>query len=56
LTGAGAVIIFAGILANMHIYFQRTSLFDTLMMLGLVAGGIGLVARSLRPAAGQSSE
>jgi hypothetical protein len=48
LTGAGAVIIVAGILANLHIYFQPTSLFDTLVMLGLLAGGIGLVVRSLR--------
>ena len=49
LTGAGSLIIVAGILANLHIYFQSTSLFDTLVILGLLAGGIGLVARSLRP-------
>ena len=49
LTAAGAVIIMAGILANMHIYFQSTSLFDTLVILTLLAGGIGLVARSVRP-------
>ncbi len=49
LTGAGALIIVAGILANLHIYFQATSLFDTLIILGLLAAGIGLVARSLRP-------
>jgi uncharacterized protein len=48
LTAAGALIILVGIVANLHIYFQPTSLFDTLMMLGLLAGGIGLVARSLR--------
>lgn len=50
LTGAGAVIILAGIIGNMQIYFRGTSLFDTLMMLGLMAAGIGLVARSLKPA------
>ena len=49
LTGAGAIIIVAGILASLHIYFQSTSLFDTLMILGLLAAGIGLVARSLKP-------
>ena len=49
LTSGGALIIFVGIVANLHIYFQSTSLFDTLMMLGLMAGGVGLVARSLRP-------
>ena len=48
LTAAGAIIILVGIVANLHVYFQPTSLFDTLMMLGLLAGGIGLVARSLR--------
>ncbi len=34
---------------NLHIYFRPTSLFDTILMLVLLAGGIGLVARSLRP-------
>jgi hypothetical protein len=48
LTGAGALIIFVGIIANMQIYFRPTSLFDTIMMLVLMAGGIGLVARSLQ--------
>jgi hypothetical protein len=48
LTGAGALIIVAGILANLHLYFQATSLYDTLVILGLLAAGIGLVARSLR--------
>jgi hypothetical protein len=48
LTAAGALIIVVGIVANLRIYFRSTSLFDTLMMLGLLAGGIGLVARSLR--------
>jgi len=50
LTLGGALIVVVGILANLHIYFQPTSLFDTLMMLGLLAGGMGLVARSLRDA------
>src|SRR5919199_6047196 len=45
----GAVIIVAGILMNLHIYFQPTSLFNTLVMLCLLAAGIGLVARSLAP-------
>lgn len=48
LAGAGALIILAGIIANLHIFFAPTSLFDTLVMLGLLAGGLGLVARSLR--------
>jgi hypothetical protein len=48
LTAIGSVIILAGILMNMDIYFRQTSLFNTLMMLGLLFGGLGLVARSLR--------
>jgi hypothetical protein len=47
---AGVVIILAGVLMNMRIYFQPTSLFNTLMMLGLLAAGIGMIARSLRSA------
>src|SRR5512140_626192 len=48
LTIAGAVIIFAGILTNLEIYFRPTSLFNTMLMLVLLAGGIGLIARSLK--------
>ena len=48
LAAAGTLIILVGIIANLHVYFMPTSLFDTLLILGLLAGGIGLVARSLR--------
>jgi hypothetical protein len=48
-TVAGALFIFAGIIANMHIYFQPTSLFNTIVMLILLVGGLALIARSLRP-------
>ena len=49
LTIAGLVIILAGILLSLHIYFQPTSLFNTLLMLVLLFGGLGLVFRSLKP-------
>jgi hypothetical protein len=49
LTLAGAVIIFIGIIANLDIYFRPTSLFNTLLMLVLLLGGVGLIARSLKP-------
>ena len=49
LTLAGAVIILVGVLVNLQIYFQPTSLYNTIVMLVLLAGGLGLVARSLRP-------
>jgi uncharacterized protein len=48
LAAAGTLIILVGIIANLHVYFMPTSLFDTLLILGLLAGGLGLVARSLR--------
>jgi uncharacterized protein len=51
LTVAGAVILFVGIIMNLDIYFRPTSLFNTIMMLVLLLGGIGLVARSVRPRA-----
>lgn len=44
----GAVVIGTAILMNLQIYFQPTSLFNTIVMLVLFAGGIGLIARSLR--------
>ncbi len=48
LTGGGFLVIVVGIIANMRVYFGPTSLYDTLLILGLIAGGVGLVARSLR--------
>jgi hypothetical protein len=53
LTIAGAVIIFVGILTNLDIYFRPTSLFNTLVMLVLLMGGIGLIARAGRAHGGQ---
>ena len=44
----GVIIIFAAILMNLQIYFQPTSLFNTLAMLVLLVGGLGLIVRSLR--------
>lgn len=52
----GFAIIIAGILMNMDIYFRRTSLYNTLVMLVLLAGGFGLIAKSLQPQKRESSE
>ena len=49
LTAGGALFILAGVIANLHIYFQPTSLFNTIVMLGLVFGGLGLIAGAMRP-------
>jgi hypothetical protein len=48
LTVAGLIIIFTGIIANLEIYFIPTSLFNTLIMLVLLVGGIALIFRSLQ--------
>jgi hypothetical protein len=45
----GLAIIGAGILANLTIFFRPTSLFNTLIILVLFVGGLGLIARSLFP-------
>src|ERR1700719_4962518 len=56
LTIAGALFILAGVIANMHIYFRPTSLFNTLVMLILFVGGLGFMARALRPYRGPNIE
>jgi hypothetical protein len=48
LTAGGALFILAGIIANLHIYFQATSLFNTLVMLLMLAGGLSLIAKAVR--------
>lgn len=44
---ASVVIIASGILMNLQVYFQPTSLFNTVIMLILFAGGIGLIGRAV---------
>jgi hypothetical protein len=56
LTIAGALFILAGVIANMHIYFRPTSLFNTLVMLILFVGGLGLIARALMPQGKNANE
>ena len=48
LLAAGLVVVFVGVLSNLNIYFRPTSLFNTLLMLALLAGGIGAMAAALR--------
>lgn len=36
-------------IANLDIHFERTSLFNTLVMLILIVGGIGLIVRAALP-------
>jgi hypothetical protein len=53
LTGGGALVIIAGIIANLDIHFRQASLFNTLVMLILIVGGLGLVVRSVLPMEGK---
>jgi len=48
LTGGGLLIIVVGVIAGLHIVFKPTSLFNTILMLGLMASGVGILAKSLR--------
>src|SRR5438105_1817997 len=47
LVGVGAVLLLASVLDTLRITFRPTSLFNTLMMLGLSVAGVGLMARAL---------
>jgi hypothetical protein len=47
----GVLLILVGVLMNLDIYFQPTSLTATIIMFGLIAAGLGLFARGLRPQA-----
>jgi hypothetical protein len=45
----GIFAILAGVLMNLDMYFQPTSLWMTIVMFGLIACGLGLFMRALRP-------
>jgi hypothetical protein len=49
LAGGGALLILAGIIMNLDIHFRETSLFNVLVMLVLLVGGVGLIVRSALP-------
>jgi hypothetical protein len=51
LTVGGGAVVLAGILMSLQIHFQPTSLYNTLVILVLLFGGLGLIFRSLRAAA-----
>jgi hypothetical protein len=50
LTGFSSLIILVGILANLQMTFRSASLFEVVLMFGMLAAGLGLVARSFRKA------
>ena len=51
-----AAAILLGIIMNLRVYLQPTSLLATVMMLGLLAAGLGTIARALRPYASPARE
>jgi hypothetical protein len=48
LTLGSVIALLAGVIANLDVYFTQLSLWSTLIIFVLLAGGIGLVVRSLR--------
>src|SRR3982074_2972514 len=54
LSVGGLLTILAGVLMTLSLQWATTSLFNTLLMFGLLAGGMGLIARSLRAYPDQS--
>jgi hypothetical protein len=56
LAAGGVLLIVLGVLMNLDVYFQPTSLWVTIMMFGLIAAGLGLFAKGLRPHRGGQSE
>jgi uncharacterized membrane protein YjdF len=49
LSVGGALVIVAAILMSLSIRWEATTLFNALIMFALLAAGVGLVLRSLRP-------
>ncbi len=49
LTALGFLAILVGIIMNLDIHFRQTSLWNTLTMLILIVGGMGLIVRSIMP-------
>jgi hypothetical protein len=49
LTAIGALLIVTGVIANIDIQMRETSLFNLLVMLALLFGGIGLCVRAVLP-------
>jgi hypothetical protein len=49
LVGVGMLVIVTGVIANLDIHFRQTSLFNLLVILVLLVGGIGLIVRAVLP-------
>ncbi|MGE5473371.1 MAG: hypothetical protein ACM3UU_04035 [Ignavibacteriales bacterium] len=47
LTIGGLITIFLGILMGLNIFFKPVSLYEGILMFGLIAAGIGMVAKAI---------
>jgi hypothetical protein len=56
LTAGGALFILTGVISHLHITYQPTSLFNTIVMLVLLVGGLALVAKALKPHGARTGE
>ncbi len=56
LTGFGALVILTGLIGNLDIRMGEMSLFNLLMMLVLLVGGVGLVVRAVLPMEGRRDQ
>lgn len=52
LTGLGSLIIILGIIMGLTIYFRPVTLFQGILMFGMIAAGLGLLAKVLSKARG----
>jgi hypothetical protein len=48
LTAGGLIIIMVGVISRLAVHWRTSSLYEVLVILALIAAGIGLIARSLR--------
>jgi hypothetical protein len=49
LTGLGALLIVTGVIVNIDVHMRETTLFNLIVMLVLLVGGVGLVVRAVLP-------
>lgn len=49
LTIAALGLMFFGVVNSLQVYFTSTTMINTLIMFGLLAAGMGMIVKSLRP-------
>ncbi|MBI4863368.1 MAG: hypothetical protein HY815_24345 [Candidatus Riflebacteria bacterium] len=49
MVAAGMALLFFGILNSLELYYRPTNMLNTVIMFGLLFGGLGLIVRALKP-------